>query len=64
MTVPEDIKKTAMDTWLAFQKTADAMKQKLLDAAGETKDTASSATRAVLNRIDTAVQWSKDHLPK
>lgn len=64
MTVPEDIKKTVVDSWTSFQHAAETLKQNILTAAGETRDTASAATKAVIDKVDNAVQAIKDHLPK
>lgn len=64
MPTQEELKQSALAAWANFQKAADDMKQKVLDAAGQTKDTTTAATRQVLDSIDTALQWTKDHLPK
>lgn len=64
MPTTEEMKQAAHDAWTSFQKAADDMKQKVLDAAGQTRDNATAATRMVLDSIDNAVKWSKDQLPK
>lgn len=50
--------------WMEFQSAAENMKQNILTAAGETRDTASAASKAALDKIDAAVKAIKDHLPK
>ncbi len=59
-----DLKQSALDAWVSFQHAAETMKQNILTVAGETKETASSATKAALEKVDAAVQAIRDHLPK
>lgn len=59
-----DIKQSAHDAWVTFQHAAESLKQNILTAAGETKDTASAATKVAMDKIDDALQTIKDHLPK
>ncbi len=59
-----DIKQSALDAWVSFQHAAETMKQNIIIAAGETKDTASAATKAAIEKIDETVKAIKDHLPK
>lgn len=50
--------------WTEFQSAAENMKQNILRAAGETKQTASAASKAAMEKIDAAIKAIKDHLPK
>lgn len=59
-----DIKQSVQDAWTSFQHAAETMKQNILVAAGETRDTASAATKTAIEKIDAAVKSIKDHLPK
>jgi hypothetical protein len=59
-----DIKQSAHDAWVSFHHAAETLKQNILVAAGETKETASAATKASIEKIDAALQTIKDHLPK
>jgi hypothetical protein len=59
-----DIKQSALDAWATFQHAAETLKQNILITAGETKETASAATKAAIDKIDDALQVIKDRLPK
>jgi len=59
-----DLKQSALDAWVSFQHAAETMKQNLLVVAGETRDTASAATKTAIEKIDETVKAIKDHLHK